>query len=139
MTPNRMAEIHAAAFKTQRPWSEAEFEELIKSDFVFQTAINGSCFALGRVVADEVELLTIATHPDQQSKGLARECLTSFLTQAESLGAQQAFLEVDAENAPALGLYTTQGFTEAARRTDYYRYPDGSRHDALILIKTLQK
>ena len=35
MTPLQMAKLHAAAFTTQRPWSETEFATLIESPHVF--------------------------------------------------------------------------------------------------------
>ena len=45
-----------------------EFATLIQSKLVFIIA-NSHCFALGRTVADEVELLTLATDPEQRRHG----------------------------------------------------------------------
>jgi ribosomal-protein-alanine N-acetyltransferase len=46
---------------------------------------------------------------------------------------QRMFLEVDAGNAAARGLYAALGYAEAGRRPAYYRQSDGTRSDALIL------
>ena len=78
-----MAKIHAAAFTKQRPWSEMEFATLIQSKLVFIIA-NSHCFALGRTVADEVELLTLATDPEQRRLGHAQDCLDRFHQEARA-------------------------------------------------------
>lgn len=138
MTPERMAEIHEAAFQTQRPWSAEEFTELLNSDNTVQFTETGACFALGRIIADEAELLTIATMPDQRRKGLARACLQSLIFHCRSAGCNRLFLEVDADNAAAISLYLSLGFTESGRRKNYYRYPNGNRGDALLLSLPLK-
>lgn len=137
MTPARMAAIHACAFTDHRPWSEAEFATLLADRQVFSLAQGPDCFALGRVVLDEAELLTIATDPAAQRQGLARGCLNRFLTDCAARGAARVFLEVDAANLPALALYRTAGFTEAGRRKGYYRHADGKRSDAIVMGKPL--
>ena len=135
-TANFMARIHAAAFTTPRPWSEAEFRDLLSSPHVFYTA-HSDAFALGRVVADEVELLTIATDPSQRKQGLARRCLQDFDRIAEARGATRAFLEVAITNTPAIALYTHSGWQITGRRPAYYTAPDGTRVDAQIMGKAL--
>lgn len=66
-----MAATHAAAFTQSRPWTTGEFAELLSSPLSLVVG-DERCFALFRVIADEAELLTIATHPDHQRQGLAR-------------------------------------------------------------------
>ncbi|EKE45570.1 putative ribosomal-protein-alanine acetyltransferase [Oceaniovalibus guishaninsula JLT2003] len=46
-------------------------------------------------------------------------------------------LEVAADNLAARTLYYNAGYVQAGRRRDYYRLPDGSAVDALILHRTL--
>jgi ribosomal-protein-alanine N-acetyltransferase len=46
--------------------------------------------------------------------------------------AQELFLEVGADNAPARSLYSQAGFVEVGRRADYYRRRTGFA-DALVL------
>jgi ribosomal protein S18 acetylase RimI-like enzyme len=58
------------------------------------------------------------TAPDHRRKGLARRVLRALSTGARDLGAERAWLQVEADNAPAIALYADEGF-EAAYR---YRY-----------------
>ena len=52
-------------------------------------------------------------------------------------GARRIFLEVAEDNAAARALYAAFGYTEIARRRDYYRTQTGQRRDALVMEKTL--
>lgn len=134
MTPEEMAACHGRAFKGQgRAWSVAEFAGLMKTPLVF--AVGNACaFALGRVIADEAELLTLACDPVHRRTGLGRACLGCFETEAHARGAVTAFLEVAADNAAARALYQAAGYEEVARRSGYYA---GGTVDALILRKAL--
>ena len=58
------------------------------------------------------------TAPMHRRKGLARLVLRALLTEASVLGADQAWLQVEADNAPAIALYADEGFAPAYR----YRY-----------------
>jgi ribosomal-protein-alanine N-acetyltransferase len=100
MTPQDMAATHRAAFSQSRPWSAGEFASLLGSDLCFFVG-KSHCFAVGRVVADEAELLTLATHTDYQRRGFARAILAQWRAQASDRGAVSAFLEVGAANPAA--------------------------------------
>lgn len=137
MRPETFATCHARAFAdTCRAWSADEFAALLESAFVFASG-DARAFVLGRVIADEAEVLTLATDPDHRRKGLARACLTAFDASARARGATTAFLEVAEDNAPALALYRAAGYRETARRAGYYARSQGPKVDALILSKTL--
>lgn len=131
-----MAAIHAASFTTPRPWSALEFADLLARADSFQVAVPAG-FAIGQSLGPEVELLTLAVDPVQRRRGLARALMGAFHDTARTHGAVDAFLEVAAENAPARALYATCGYHEAGRRRRYYRHPDGTRSDALILRRSL--
>jgi len=132
-----MAAIYAAAFDTKRPWSENEFSELIASDYSLLVTSSDVSFALGRVIADEAELITIATVPSQHRKGHARQCLKGFIDQCRLGEAQSVFLEVDELNSGAIALYASLGFEETGRREEYYPHIDGSRSAAVLMtLKT---
>ncbi len=131
-----MAALHAAAFAGQgRSWSAEEFAALLHSEHVFHTG-NVQCFALGRVVADEADLLTIATDPGQRRAGLGRKTLCKFEVGVKKRGAMRVFLDVSEENRAAYALYLNTGYTEIARRKAYYQTPAG-RRDAIIMEKRL--
>lgn len=134
MTPEEMAICHARAFTgSSRAWSVAELNDLLESPLVFAVG-DRRAFALGRVIADEVELLTLACDPAHQRKGLARACLGNFEVESRTRGAVTAFLEVAADNLPARAIYDAAGYIEVARRAGYYAR---GTVDALILRKAL--
>lgn len=132
-----MAATHARAFAGHgRAWSAREFRDLMQSDLVFLCG-DARAFALGRAVADEAELLTLATDPAHQRAGLARACLGAFEAQAASRGASAAFLDVAEDNTTARALYTAAGYAETGRRRGYYTSATGAAVDALLLRKIL--
>lgn len=137
MTPEHMADLHARAFAGQgRGWSEAEFATLLDNPYVFAIGDQRG-FALGRVIADEAELLTIAIAPDQRRAGLGRLVLTGYEAAAAARGATSSFLEVACDNAPARALYTAAGYCETGRRAGYYPRQGAGPADALILRKPI--
>ena len=137
MTPEAMATLHARAFAgTGRAWSAGEITDLLNSPHVFATCASHG-FALTRAVADEAELLTIATDPMHRRQGVARGLLTRLETEAQARGAGRIFLEVAEDNAPATAFYASAGFQQIARRAGYYERPGQARCDALILEKPL--
>ncbi|MGI3169272.1 GNAT family N-acetyltransferase [Pseudooceanicola sp. C21-150M6] len=136
MTPDDLARIHAASFTTPRPWTAVEFTDLLSSPLVFLTQ-SGPAFALGRVVAGEAELLTIATDPAERRAGHGQRCLAIFEAEAAARGARELFLEVSAENHAARALYAAAGWATKARRSRYYTTPEGQQIDAEIMGKNL--
>ncbi|SOB94400.1 GNAT family N-acetyltransferase [Rhodobacter maris] len=136
MAPEALAVLHSACFTTPRPWSAAEFSELLASAPCFLLS-EPEAFLLGRVIADEAELLTLAVAPGARRQGKAARLVTGFAAEARARGASAAFLEVAASNAPARALYAAAGWTEAGRRKRYYHAPDGTTEDALVLVLTL--
>ena len=130
MTTDELAALHAKCFTTPRPWTASEFASFQGRAFLL-TKPQG--FLLGRVVADEAELLTLAVDPAARRQGIAHDLLKRFKARSIAQSATEAFLEVAADNAPAIALYLSSGFEQAGRRRGYYRQPDGSVLDALVL------
>jgi len=92
---------------------------------------------VGRAGAGEAELLTLAVAPQARRRGLGARLVNRFLYQARCRSAETAFLEVAADNAPAIALYTAAGFAPGGRRKGYYHHPDGTRSDALVMTRRL--
>jgi len=130
MTAHELAALHAKCFTTPRPWSASEFAGLGDSTYLL-TKPQG--FLMGRTVLDEAELLTLAVDPDMRRQGIARGLVEGFKTRATEGGAVTAFLEVAANNAAAVALYHATGFVHTGRRRGYYRQPDGTTLDAIVL------
>ena len=137
MTPFDLATLHARAFTTPRPWSEAEFSALLTDPLAFLLVEGDAGFLLGRAVAGEAELLTLAVAPEARGRGLGRRLVSRFLYQARLRGADEAFLEVAEDNAPARAVYSRAGFTESGRRRGYYILPQGRAVDALVMRRML--
>ena len=133
MKTQQMARLHAAAFSPERGWQPEEFENLLASSKVHLFERAGG-FALVQVVADEAELLTLAVDPVYQRRGIATTLMNAWMT---SVKATEAFLEVAADNAPAQALYHKHGFAITGRRARYYRRPDGSAVDAVLMRAAL--
>lgn len=119
MRPEDLAQLHARCFEMPSPWPASAFEGLIESRGCFLIAEHNG-FVLGRVTADEAELLTLAVAPEQLRKGLGRRLTRRFADHARAAGAQMAFLEVAANNDAAQALYRDLGWREAGRRKAYY-------------------
>lgn len=134
MTPTELAALHARCFTVPRPYGADEFETFLRARECFLLTVPGG-FALGRVAADEAELLTLAVDPGHRRRGVARGLLAAFEAEARRRGARRAFLEVAASNAAAIGLYRGAGYDESGRRRGYYRRADGGAEDAVAMEK----
>jgi len=137
VTPAQLAALHARCFTTPRPWSEADFAGFLQDPLAFLLTEGDAAFLLGRALAGEAELLTLAVAPESRRLGLGRKLLARFLYQARLRTAETAFLEVAADNAAAQTLYAASGFTESGRRKNYYENPQGGRIDALLMQRAL--
>lgn len=137
MTPETLAVLHRRCFRSPPPWSAADFVGFIADPLAFLLVEGDAGFLLGRAVAGEAELLTLAVAPEARRLGLGRKLVARFLYQAQLRGADQAFLEVRADNAPAIALYESAGFAATGRRRSYYQDPDGTRTDAVVLTRRL--
>ncbi len=89
-------------------------------------------FILARVVADEAEVLMLATAPACRREGRGAGLLHAARCQAAAAGATTLVLEVSVGNAAALALYAAAGLVPVGRRARYYNNGD----DALILRVT---
>ncbi|MGP3695769.1 GNAT family N-acetyltransferase [Rhodobacter sp. NSM] len=148
--PHALAALHGRVFVTPRPWSAGDFRTLLKEPSVFLLVeprpdpaagalhpAEPQGFLMGRAVAGEAEILTLAVAPEARRRGLGARLTAAFLRAAGARGAESAFLEVAADNAAAIALYTAAGFAEAGRRRGYYRTAEGRPLDALVMSRTL--
>ena len=102
-----------------RPWSAEEFASLLETRGSFLlTRPDG--FLLGRALAGEAELLTLAIDPGARRMGTGRRLTQEFADMAQRMGAEKAFLEVASDNLAAQALYAGLGWQEAGRRPGYY-------------------
>ena len=85
---------------------------------------NGAVLACGQtaIETDLVGLYDVFTHPGARGQGLARQLCAALLAQARAAGARLAYLQVDADNAPARAVYRRLGFADAYAY--HYRSPE---------------
>jgi len=128
-----LAEMHAESFPANQAWGVSAITLMLGLPVHFGLlAIQQDQplgFALGRVQADQSEILTIAVRPPARGQGVGRALLDALLAEAANRGAMDLFLEVAEPNVAARALYTGAGADEVGRRRRYYA--DGA--DALVL------
>jgi [ribosomal protein S18]-alanine N-acetyltransferase len=114
-------------------WSRASLVDSASSGFAWVAELDGrvSGILVGRVAADEFEILNLAVAKVCRRKGVATRLVTSALESARTAGAPRIYLEVRASNEGAIDLYTRMGFRESGRRRNYYRNPS---EDAVLLV-----
>lgn len=115
------------------PWSAVAFEEMLRFPLTLALVAerDGGVvgYLIGRAVAGEGEILNLAVAPELRRHGLGTRLLESGLDLLREAGAHRVWLEVRESNAAAQALYLRWGFTEAGRRTRYYKHPV---EDALV-------
>lgn len=134
-----IAALHALSFR--RGWSDGEVERLLLDDNVvadralLARAVVG--FVLARWAADEAEILSIAVDKAARGRGLGRALLHRNLQRLAGLGVRTVFLEVGADNGPALALYERMGFAEVGKRERYYGTEIALDSTALVLRRDI--
>ena len=118
-------------------WSSESLLQLASADpaaWVVELSAVLVGFLIGRIAADEFEILNMAVSRAHRRSGIGSRLLESALEFSRTVGSARAYLEVRASNGPALALYKRHGFTECGRRAEYYRDP---LEDALLLCLRL--
>ena len=134
-----VAQLHAQCFATA--WNAGFLGELFAQPRTFGfmvTEPDGPAgFSIASSAAGEAEIFSLAVRPRSRRRGLGAALLRETAAHAVLVGASELFLEVATENLAARTLYGRLGFRDVGLRPAYYREPDGSQADALILKRTL--
>lgn len=117
--------IERAVF-ARRPWtSEQFFAELAgvpgTRHYVAAGTPDGVVIGYAGLAAtdDAADVMTLAVAPEHQGTGVGRAMLENLLEDAARRGVHEVFLEVDADDDAAIGLYESFGFRSIAWRRDY--------------------
>lgn len=129
-----MAAVHAEAFPD--PWDAQAFVELMDGPGVFGL-VAGEDKPLGvilcRVVAGEMEVLTVGVAPAARRRGVGKALVAGALGAGRQAGAETVFLEVADDNGAAAALYAGLGFRRAGLRRGYYDRGQSGRVDAIVM------
>jgi ribosomal-protein-alanine N-acetyltransferase len=100
--------------------------------------LNGemSGVLVGRMAADEFEILNLAVLRAHRRRGIASRLLDTALRWSRGAGTKRMLLEVRASNDAAIRLYARHGFTACGRRSQYYQNP---AEDALLFARALNE
>ena len=114
-----LAAIHAACFPDEALDSGALATVLAMAGTEGHVAGSETAeicgFLLTQCLAEDAEILTLGVAPARRRQGIARLLLVDFFARARAAGAAPLVLEVAADNAAALALYRSLGFTATAR------------------------
>ena len=117
------------------PWSSSQYKEEFSSPTRhFVVAIDeahniigyAGVFAPGGAEAD---VLTVGVVPAQRGKGVAKALMALITDWAKEQGSIAMMLEVKVDNAEAIGLYQSLGYSQLNIRKDYF----GAGLDALVM------
>jgi len=136
-----LSRLHATLFRAA--WGAASFKGLLAHPgavaFVARAGnpreVAG--FIVGRLAADEAEILTLGVARDRQRVGIGGRLVVALCRAARTKGACQLYLEVAADNIAARALYDRFGFQERGRRAGYYAGAGAPADDAINLCLTL--
>jgi ribosomal-protein-alanine N-acetyltransferase len=120
-------------------WSEGSLLETASGGMSGWVAeLNGemSGVLVGRMAADEFEILNLAVLRAHRRRGIAWLLLDTALRWSRGAGIKRMLLEVRASNQAAIGLYARHGFMDCGRRKQYYQNPP---EDALLFARTLNE
>ncbi len=130
-----LADLHAVLFPDS--WDAEAFRTLMATPGTLGFLATGEDapvgMVVGRVAADECEILTIGVISEARQRGIAGALLDALVEAVRRAGAWQIFLEVGLSNEAARRLYASRRFYEVARRPGYYGSQKGPREDALVL------
>jgi ribosomal-protein-alanine N-acetyltransferase len=121
------------------PWSSGQYREEISAPtrrFVVAVDEGLSVIGYAGVFAPggaEADILTVGVIAQHRGQGIARQLMAGITKWAIDQGSIAMMLEVKTDNAAAIGLYESLGYSKLNIRKDYF----GTGLDALVMRKEL--
>ena len=121
------------------PWSKSSFEEELRNMLATYLVAKVDNKVVGYIgswmVIDECHITNIAVHSEYRRNGIARKLVEELLKYCNEHGISYVLLEVRINNLSAQKLYTGFGFISDGIRKGYYKNPDGTYDDAILMTK----
>ena len=117
------------------PWSASQYKEEFSSPTRhFVVAVDEEQKIIGYAGgfapgAAEADILTVGVVPEQRGKGIATALMALITEWATAQGSTAMMLEVKVDNAEAIGLYESLGYSTLNVRKDYF----GAGLDAQVM------
>ena len=121
------------------PWSSGQYREEISAPtrrFIVALDEGLSVIGYAGVFAPggaEADILTVGVIAQHRGQGIARELMAGITKWAINQGSIAMMLEVKTDNAAAISLYESLGYSKLNIRKDYF----GTGLDALVMRKEL--
>lgn len=119
------------------PWPISSFEEELNNILSTYLVAKVDDKIVGYIgvmfVMDECHVLNIAVDTNYRKMGIATKLVTEVFKYCKEHRTTYMMLEVRVTNIPAQKLYSKLGFKDEVLRKDYYRNPNGTREDALVM------
>jgi ribosomal-protein-alanine N-acetyltransferase len=118
------------------PWTRDEFEKELSRPYahlrVLRPALGAPICAFMNFwcIGDEVQLMNVATLPQDRQKGYGRALMADLVQTARERRASLVTLEVRRSNGAARSLYRAFGFTDQGIRPRYY---SDNGEDAVVM------
>ncbi len=130
-----LALIHGESFSAG--WDEQSISASIglpgAAGLVVELAGMVYGFVMFQHIAGEAEILTLCVSPNFRRQHFGAQLLSEVITRLRTEKAAKLFLEVAADNQPALSLYKRFGFTKTGLRRGYYQRQDAGAVDAILM------
>lgn len=127
-----VAVLHAACFA--RAWAPDEISAIAAMPGAFAAIARESeapsGFVLGRIAADEAEIVSLGVKPIYRRRGIGQALLRHTTDFLRAEGVTVLYIEVAEGNTGAQALYGKAGFMEAGRRAAYYQE---NGQDAIVM------
>lgn len=133
----RIMELEKQCFP-ESTWPESEYlYELRENPFSSLHVLEADGKICGYIdwwiLYDKAQLATIGVAPECRGRGYAKAMLEECIRDANEKGCETLSLEVRVSNAPAIALYRSYGFIDAAVRKRYYE----NGEDAILMVLPL--
>jgi len=118
------------------PWTREEFAKELQRPYAVLRVCRPSlhepvcAFANYWHIADELQVMNVATLPEARRRGYGRALLSDLIQDGQRRGAHWVTLEVRRSNEAARALYRSFGFVELGVRQQYY---SDNGEDAIIM------